>query len=117
MLKSPVNTLKRGDIFIANLDPSFGREIHKKRPVLIVSDNDLNKTLPTVVIIPFSSIVPLYKGPEIVSFKSKGLAKQSILVVSQIRGIDKVRITKKIGKLPKIKLLELERSLKLVLGL
>lgn len=108
---------KRGEIFIADLSPSLGHEIHKKRPVLVVSNNTLNKTLPTVVIIPFSSIIPPYIGPDVVPFVSqKGLDKKSALIVNQIRSIDKERLRKKLGSIPKGKTKEIEEALKIVLG-
>ena len=109
---------KRGEIYIADLDPAFGREIHKKRPVLIISINDINEVLPTVIIIPFSSIVPKDIGPDFVSFSTqKGLDKESALVVNQLGAVDQIRLIKKIGKISQEKLLEVEESLKLVLGM
>lgn len=109
---------KRGEIYLADLNPGFGREIHKKRPVLIISTNALNKTLPTVVVIPYSSIVPQFVGLDVVIFLSRrGLDKKSALIVNQIRSVDKVRLGKKIGKITKAKLLEVEESLKIVLGI
>lgn len=107
---------KRGEIFIADLNPSLGYEIHKKRPVLVVSNNILNKTLPTVVIIPFSSIVPQFIGPDIVPFTlQKGLDKKSALIVNQIRTIDKERLKEKVSSISKGKIKEVEEALKIVL--
>lgn len=118
MQKSGTNYPKRGEIFIANLDPSFGRELRKKRPVLIISNNDLNRMLPTVIIIPFSSIVPQKIGPDFVEFRNqKGLNKASVLVVNQLGTIDKMRLIKNVSKIPKQKLLEVEEAVKLVLGM
>lgn len=109
---------KRGNIFIADLNPSFGYEIHKKRPVLIVSHNSFNKKLRTIIILPFSSIVTTFIGPEMIEIPSqKGLDKPSIILLSQIRAIDKSRLIKKIGVLSKEKMLEVEEALKLVLGM
>lgn len=118
MQKSGIKYPKRGEIYIANLDPAFGREIHKKRPVLIISLNNLNQILPTVIMIPFSSIVLKDMGPDLVDFKNqKGLNKDSTLVVNQLGAIDKVRLLKKIGKISKNKMQEVEEAVKLVLGL
>lgn len=108
---------KRGEIFIADLEPGYGREIRKKRPALIISGNDFNQTFPTVVMVPFSSIVPEFVGPDVVKFNSiKGLYKQSALITTQIRAVDKSRLIKKVGKISKSKMKEVEESLKLVLG-
>lgn len=116
MQKSSIDYPKRGDIFIADLDPPFGQEIHKKRPVVVVSSNSINQTLPIVIIIPLSSIVPQFLGPDMVEVaKIKGLDKPSVIVVHYIRAIDKVRLIKKIGRLTKQKFAEVKQALKLVL--
>lgn len=118
MQKSGKSFPKRGEIFIADLDPSFGRELHKKRPILIISNNDLNRMLPTVIMVPFSSIVPQKIGPDFVEFqRQKGLDKASVLVVNQLGAIDKMRLTNRVGKISKQKLLEVEEAVKLVLGI
>lgn len=118
MKKPLINYPKRGEIFVADLNPSFGREIHKKRPVLVISNNILNQVLPTVVIIPFSSIVPQFIGPDMVKVnRQKGLDKSSTLIVNQIRSIDRERLVKKAGKLSKIDLEQVEEAIKIVLDL
>lgn len=115
--KSGKSYPKRGEIYIADLKPSFGREIGKVRPALIISDNALNKVLPTVIAIPFSSIIPQDIGPDFVKFSNqKGLKKTSVLVVNQLGAIDKIRLVKKIGKISKQRLLDIENALELVLG-
>lgn len=117
MQKSGESYPKRGEIYIADLKPSFGREIGKARPALIISDNALNKVLPTVIVIPFSSIVPQDIGPDFVKFSNqKGLKKTSVLVVNQLGAIDKIRLIEKIGRISKQRLSEIENALKLVLG-
>lgn len=109
---------KRGEIYIADLDPAFGREIHKKRPVLIISNNLINQVYSVVITIPFSSIVPEYIGADVVKFiNQKGLDKESVLIVNQIRSIDQARILKKIGKVSQIKLEEVEVAINAVFGL
>lgn len=115
--KSSKSYPKRGEIFIANLNPGFGLEMRKKRPVLIISDNTLNKTSSTVIMIPFSSVIPHYVGPDLVIVESlNGLDKPSIVVTHQIRSIDKSRLIERLGKLPSAKLEDTEKALKLVLG-
>lgn len=109
---------KRGDIYISNLDPAFGREIHKKRPVLIISGDIYNRETHHAIVIPTSSIVPKVIGPEMVSLgKLRGLDKKSVLLPFFVRSIDQDRLAKKIGILPKEKLEEVEDALKLVLGM
>ena len=109
---------KRGEIYIADLNPAFGREIHKKRSVLVISSDVINKNFPTVIMLPFSSIVPLGIGADTIKVsKSAGLNKDSVILATQIRSIDKSRLVEKVGKLSAEKLEEVEDSLKLVLGM
>lgn len=109
---------KRGEFYIADLDPGFGREMRKKRPVLVISHDSINLTRPHAVIIPASTIIPQTISEDMVSLgKPKGFNEESILLPVFIRSIDKDRFVKKIGKISKKKLLEIEKALKLVLGL
>lgn len=110
---------KRGEVFIADLNPAFGREMHKKRPVLIVSNNTLNQTLPTVIMASFSSIIPEFIGPDVIMVKDPkfGLDKDSVIIINQLRSIDKSRLIKKVGTLSKVKLKEVGCAIKIVLGL
>lgn len=119
LMQKPSRTYpKRGEVYIADLNPGFGQEIHKKRPVLIVSENNFNQIMHTVVLLPLSSIVPEVIGPDLMLFpKIKGLEKESVLLITQIRAVDKERLVKKIGKISKVKLTEAEEKLKMVLEL
>ena len=118
MPRSLQNFPKRGDIYTANLDPSFGREIHKKRPVLIVSNDIINQNFSTVIILPMSSIVPQFIGPDLVKVPgSFGLANESVILVTQIRSIDKQRLVSKIGRIPTNIIEDVEFALRIVLGL
>jgi len=118
MLKSLVDYPKHGQVYVADLNPGIGREMHKKRPVLVVSNNNLNKNTPYVVIIPASSIVPQVLNPEMVFIgKPKGFDKESVFLPLYIRSIDKDRLIQDIGKLSKAKFLEVQEALKLVLGI
>ncbi|MBI2595250.1 type II toxin-antitoxin system PemK/MazF family toxin [Candidatus Daviesbacteria bacterium] len=110
--------IKHGDIWIADLNPGFGLEIHKKRPVLIISINEFNNAWPKIIVAA-TSLQTKPIGPEKV-FVPKGyfgFAKDSVILASEIRTIDKSRLIKKIGKLSKEKLEEVEDALKLVLGM
>lgn len=118
MRKTLVRYPKRGEIFVANLNPAFGREIHKKRPVLVISKNILNQILPTVIIVPLSSIVPQFIGPDVVKVNSqKGLDKPSAIIINQLRSIDKDRLVKKVGRLSKTNLEQVEEAIKTVLDM
>jgi len=89
--------VKCGEVYWVNLDPTFGTEIKKTRPALIVSPDDLNDALPRVIIAPLTS-----KGqslgcrPEIV-FNNR----PSRLLLDQIRSVDKRRLLEKMGEIDK----------------
>jgi mRNA interferase MazF len=83
------------EVFIVNLDPTFGSEIKKTRPCAVISPDEMNKYLDTVVIAPITSQSKNY--PTRVMIYLEG--NENWVVLDQIRTIDKVRLTKKVGKL------------------
>jgi mRNA interferase MazF len=89
--------VKRGEVYWVNLDPTFGSEIKKTRPALVVSPDDLNKALPRVIIAPLTSKgQPLGCRPEVV-FNNR----PSRLLLDQIRSVDKRRLLDKMGEIDK----------------
>ncbi len=84
-------------IILVNLDPTIGSEIEKTRPCVVVSPDEMNKYLNTIVIAPMTS--SLKKYPTRVSVEHEG--KKGMIVIDQIRTIDKARILKVLGKLTK----------------
>ncbi len=110
--------IKRGDFWVVDLEPGFGREIHKKRPGLIISANNFNKVTPYIIVIPTTAIVPKIVSEEILILgKPKGFDQKSTLLPLYIRSVDKARLIKKVGKISREKLMEAEEKLKLVLEL
>lgn len=110
--------IKRGEIWLVNLEPGFGREIHKKRPALIISKNSIHLGTTHVIIVPASSQVPKIVGIEMVSLgKTEGLNQESILLPVFIRSVDQERLIKKVGLITKAKLQEVEEAIKIVLDL
>lgn len=110
---------KRSEIWISDLRLSMGREIGKKRPSLVVSSGSINQASPLVIVIPISLQILAITSPEkiLLPAAKTGLSKASVLIIHQIRAIDKSRLIKKIGLLSKDKMIEVEDALKLVLGL
>ena len=90
-----MTTYSQYEIVVVNLDPTVGSEIKKKRPCLVVSPNEMNKHLATIVICPITSQSRNY--PTRVSFDLEG--QQNWIVIDQIRTIDQSRVTKTIGNL------------------
>lgn len=112
--------IKRGDIFIANLSPVIGSEQAGTRPVLVVQNNTGNKYSPTVIVIPITSKekhkLPTHIPIEISKCKC-GLEKDSILIVEQLRTIDKSRLKVKIGSLDSQTLSEVKEAIKISLNI
>lgn len=113
------SAIKRGDVWVTDLRPGIGREVAKKRPTLIISNNTINSISPTVIVLPISSQIYNFLGPEriFLSANDIDLKKDSVVLVYQIRAIDKKRLGTKIGNLSKTKMQEVEKSLKLILNL
>jgi len=84
----------RGEVWLVALDPTIGREIKKSRPALVVSPDELNQSLDTIVVAPMStgaSLAP-YRIP--VYFQ----AKRGLILADQIRTIDKQRLVRRSGR-------------------
>jgi mRNA interferase MazF len=111
--------IKRGEIWTADLRPGQGYEIAKVRPALVVSSDSINSNSPMIIILPISSQKPSHLSVDkiLLTQKQTGLTKDSIILIAHIRSIDKSRLTKKVGRIQKTKLAEIEESLKIVLGL
>lgn len=80
--------LKQYAIVLVNLDPTIGSEIKKTRPCVIISPDEMNKYLNTIVLAPMTT--NLKKYPTRVSVKHKG--KKGMIAIDQIRTVDKTRI-------------------------
>ncbi|MBI5213976.1 MAG: type II toxin-antitoxin system PemK/MazF family toxin [Nitrospirae bacterium] len=110
--------MTRGDIYLVDFDPSRGSEIKKKRPALIISCNEANKHLRTVMVIPFSSKTEkVYPFEVFVGKNDSGLDVDSKLKIPQMRAVDKERLTKYIGTLDSHLINEVENAIKLHLGM
>jgi mRNA interferase MazF len=111
--------IKRGDMFYADLSPVVGSEQGGVRPVLVVQNNTGNKFSPTVIVSAITAQINKAKLPTHVEIDSKkyGLQKDSVILLEQIRTIDKKRLREKIGHLDE-KLMELvDEALLISLGL
>lgn len=85
--------VKRFQVFVVTLDPTIGREIRKSRPCVVVSPDEMNAWISTVIIAPMTTKGRDY--PTRVNCKFKG--KQGQIVLDQIRTIDKARLVKRLG--------------------
>ena len=100
--------IKQYQIILASLDPTIGSEIKKTRPCVVISPDEMNKYLRTVVIAPMTTSSKDY--PSRVEIKHDN--KISWIVLDQIRTIDKQRIIKELGKLSRPEIKEIKEVLK-----
>lgn len=108
--------MKRGEIYYADLDPTVGSEIQKKRPVLIVSNNANNLVSNTITVIPLTSnIKKIYPFEVSLRIEDSGLSKPSKAQCHQIRTISKFRIKDKhpIGHINQIIMKKIHEALRL----
>ena len=89
--------MKRFDVYLVNLDPTVGREIKKTRPALIISPDEMNSHIYTIIIAPMTTKGRLY--PSRVSCTFQG--KKGQIVLDQLRTVDKIRLVKKLGRIDK----------------
>lgn len=94
-------TIKRGEIYLADLSPVVGSEQGGQRPVLIVQNDIGNKYSPTVIVVAITAQITKSKLPTHVELPAKGngLNKDSVILGEQIRTIDKKRLMQQIGTL------------------
>lgn len=85
--------VNRFDVCLINLDPTIGSEIQKTRPCLIISPDEMNRHIRTVIVAPMTTAGKDYPTRVSCTFKRK----KAQIVLDQIRTIDKTRIIKKIG--------------------
>jgi len=107
-------SIKRGDVFWVNFDPTVGAEAQKTRPALVVS-NDINNThSPIVSIAPITSnVTKLYSFEVEIPARTGGLKTRSKVMVNQTRAVDKLRLIKRLGHLPAELMEQTTRALKL----
>ena len=81
------------DVFLVNLDPTIGHEIKKTRPCIVLSPDEMNRNIATVIIAPMTTKSRVYPTRVAVTFKRK----DGFVVLDQIRTVDKRRLVKKMG--------------------
>jgi mRNA interferase MazF len=89
--------MKRFDVFLVNLDPTLGKEIKKTRPALIISPDEMNAHISTVIIAPMTTKGRPYPSRVSCNFQRK----DGQIILDQIRTVDKLRLVKKLGRLDK----------------
>jgi mRNA interferase MazF len=111
-------TIKRGEIYYADLSPVVGSEQGGVRPVLIVQNDIGNKYSPTVIVAAITSQLSKAKIPTHVELSAReyNLAKDSVILLEQIRTIDKRRLKDKISELDSLKMRQVNVAILVSLG-
>ena len=112
-------TVKRGEIYYADLSPVVGSEQGGIRPVLIVQNDIGNRYSPTVIAAAITSQKEKTHLPTHIEVKSRdcGLTRDSIVLLEQIRTLDKKRLREKMGRLSDNSMTEINDALKVSFGL
>lgn len=112
-------TVKRGDIYYADLSPVIGSEQGGIRPVLIVQNDVGNKFSPTVIAAAITSQRDKTDLPTHIRVDADGcgLSKDSIVLLEQVRTIDKQRLKEKMGSLPSASMNKIDKALSVSFGL
>ena len=112
-------TIKRGDVFFADLSPVKGSEQGGQRPVVIIQNNVGNKYSPTVIVAAITAKIAKAKLPTHVEVIASqiGLIKDSVILLEQVRTIDKTRLIQKLGQLDKMTMDAVNKALIVSLGI
>jgi mRNA interferase MazF len=119
LYNTSIETVKRGDIFYADIGSGKGSEQTGSRPVLIIQNDVGNKHSPTVIAAMITSKLSKAKLPTHVEIKPEesGLAKDSVILLEQIRTIDKKRLERKVGHVNDRIMREINTALAISIGL
>lgn len=110
---------RRGEIYLVNFDPSFGAEIKKMRPALLIQNDVANRYSPVTIVAAITAQFEesLYPTEVLIRATKSGLSKDSVVLLNQIRTIDTRRLIKKLGIVNRETMIKIERALKISLGL
>jgi len=112
-------SIKRGEIFYAELNPVVGSEQGGTRPVLVIQNDIGNQFSPTTIVAAITSQISKAKLPTHVEVKAKrsGLERDSVILTEQIRTIDKSRLKEKVAVLDEEIMLKVNEAIEISLGL
>jgi mRNA interferase MazF len=108
---------KRGEIWLVNWNPSRGSEQAGRRPALVIQNNIGNENAATTIVAAISGSLKLYPMNVLIEPNESGLQETSIVNTSQILTVSKLRLEKKLGKLARDKMEQVDKAIKLSLSL
>ena len=120
MAKKPgIADLKRGEVYWVNFEPAQGAEIQKTRPALIVQNDIANRYSPIIIVAAITSQFEetLYPTEVLIRAPEGGLSSDSVVLLNQIRSIDKRRLLRRLGALKSETMGRVNRAIQISLGL
>ena len=115
-----ITTVLRGEVYLVRFDPVEGSEVGKTRPALVLQNDIANRTSPVTIVAAISSQfnpTHLYPTEVLIKTGEAGLTIDSVVLLNQIRTIDKARLLSLSGKVEPKTMLEVERAIKVSFGL
>jgi len=109
----------RGEIYLVNFDPTIGAEIQKTRPALIVQNDIANRHSPITIVAAVTSQFdePLYPTEVLVQSPEGGFTVDSVVLLNQVRSVDKRRLIRRLGALTPTTMERVTRALQISLGM
>jgi mRNA interferase MazF len=110
---------KRGEVYLVTFDPTIGAEIQKTRPALIVQNDIANRHSPITIVAAITSQfeAPLYPTEVLIQPPEGGLIIASVVLLNQIRSVDKRRLVRRLGVLAPATMERVDRAILISLGL
>jgi mRNA interferase MazF len=106
-------------VYLVAFDPTIGSEIRKTRPAVVIQNDVGNRTAPITIVAALSSQIeePLYPFEVLVQPREGGLVKRSVVLLNQIRTVDRERLIRRLGALAPETMRRVDRAIAISLGL
>jgi mRNA interferase MazF len=119
MAEQPLTPPRRGEIYLVTFDPALGTEIQKTRPALIIQNNTANRHSPITIVAAITSQFeePLYPTEVRIHAREGGLQADSVVLLNQIRSIDRRRLVRRLGVVSRATMERVNRALQISVGL
>jgi mRNA interferase MazF len=117
--RPPIIQPKRGEVYLVNFDPTIGAEIQRTRPALVVQNDIANRHSPITIVAAITSQFddPLYPTEVLIQPPEGGLTLPSVVLLNQIRSIDKRRLVRRLGMLMPATMTRVDRAILISVGL
>jgi mRNA interferase MazF len=114
-----IRAVRRGEVYLVDLDPTVGSEIKKTRPAVVIQNDTANRWSPITIVAAISSQRgdPRYPTEVNVDPPEGGLTSHSVVLLNQVRSIDKERLVRRLGALTEATMQQVDEALLISLGL